>query len=374
MCQHHPFSFPCSAKTITLWRIKFSRNHAAAQRISDTRSVAASPRELYWKAFCYIRDVKIFGPILILIIIASSCLYREKHPFSLAFEKDITLDSIPSASGISIVKDSAYIIGDDGSSIYKLSLQTHQFRKISLPDIRPGTYRVPKDLKKDFESTVTGTINNHTYLLAFGSGTLYPHRDTLLLMDIGDENIRRISLSAFYNQLIQQSKLDRKDFNIEGAAISGNHLYLFNRADGIIFQVNWMEFFQYIDYDATSPSIPPAAMHTIYLPEQGGVKAGFSGACTLDDETILFTASLENTKNWVDDGEIMGSYVGVLDVTAQNITLNTGLLLRKGSEVPKVKLESLDIVSSSKDSIIIESVADNDDGTSAIYRLRLLKE
>jgi hypothetical protein len=311
---------------------------------------------------------------IFIFFLVSSCLYREKHPYSLSLQNTITLDSVPSASGIAIVKDSAYVIGDDATCIYKLSLQTQQFRKIQIPGAQPGLYRVPKDSKNDFETAAIGTINQKTYFLAFGSGTLSPFRDSFLFMDLDNEaDLRIISIAAFYNQLLQKNKLDKNNFNIEGAAISGNHLYLFNRAGGMIFQVNWNDFFQYIN-DPVSQAVPASTTHVIQLPEQSGVKAGFSGACTLDDETILFTASLENTKNWIDDGEITGSYVGVLDVTAQVISLNTGLLLRQGNEALKVKLESLDVVSVSKDNIIIECVADNVNGTSAFYRLGLKKE
>lgn len=310
---------------------------------------------------------------IFLLLLLTGCLYREKHPYSLSLQNSITLDSIPSASGIAIVKDSAYIIGDDATCIYKLSLQTHQFRKIQIPGTRPDLYRVAKDSKNDFETAAIGTINHKTYLLAFGSGTLSPYRDSLLLMDLDNEaDLRKISLTAFYKQLLQQSKLDKNNFNIEGATFSGNHLYLFNRGEGMIFQINWTDFFQYIN--DTSQTVPISTIHTIHLPEESGVKAGFSGASALDDKRIVFTASLENTKNWIDDGEITGSYIGVLDVTAQEIRLNTGLLLRQGKDAMKVKLESLDVISNSKDSIIIEAVSDNDNGTSAFYRLVLQKK
>jgi hypothetical protein len=214
-----------------------------SQFLPDTGRLFAIFR---YKQTCIVKQYSL-PFFLFLMVIMSSCLYREKHPFSLAFENSISLDSIPSASGISIVKDSAYVIGDDAAHIYIISVQTHQFRKIPVPGVPVNEYRVPKGQKNDFESAVIGTINNDRYLLAFGSATLPPYRDSLLLMDLGNESIRKISLAAFYSQLLRQNKLDKNNFNIEGAAISGNHLYLFNRAGGMIFQVNWMEFFQYIN-------------------------------------------------------------------------------------------------------------------------------
>jgi hypothetical protein len=88
---------------------------------------------------------------------------------------------------------------------------------------------------------------------------------------------------------------------------------------------------------------------------------------------------MEDTKDWVTDGDISGSYVGVLDIiTPQELRLNTGLLLKGVGGIRdttmKIKLESLDVISKSKKSIELEAVADNDDGTSSFFRLYLDKK
>src|SRR5690606_31605005 len=47
--------------------------------------------------------------------------------------------------------------------------------------------------------------------------------------------------------------------------------------------------------------------------EINGMEAGFSGATILQNK-LIFTASVEDTPNAIDDGEILGSYVGIIDL------------------------------------------------------------
>lgn len=277
--------------------------------------------------------------------------------------------TIPSASGIAISNDSAYIIGDDASYIYKLSITDWKFRRISFPGV-PPEYRISKAIKHDYESAVIGSLDNNSYLLAFGSGTLSPFRDSLLIMNIKDEKIKKYSLASFYEQLVTQYNLDKKNFNIEGCTIAGNDLYIFNRGNNMVFQTSWPEFFEYITMPGTK-KVPASRSHTIRLPVLAGVQAGISGATTLDDKTILITASLENTKDWTMDGEISGSYIGVLKMMDQQLKLDTAIFLQQNNYALKAKLESIDIISSSKKSVVMECVADNDDGSSSFYKISL---
>jgi hypothetical protein len=120
-----------------------------------------------------------------------------------------------------------------------------------------------------------------------------------------------------------------------------------------------------------NPQMPASAHYRIELPTFKGIPALISGAATLDDHRILFTASLENTKDWTKDGEIFGSYVGILDVSGKQPKLETCLLLSENNKPLTIKLESLDVISNSGKQIDIISVSDNDDGSSGIYLLQL---
>lgn len=317
------------------------------------------------------------------VILVGSCRYgyREEHPYDLSIEIYEHQDSIPSASAISVVGDSSFVIGDDAAWIYKQSNSNWGYRKIHIPGAQTDVKRIPKSIKHDYEASAVGTINDDTYLLAFASGTLSPYRDSLLFFNINNEaELKKTSLRPFYDALIQKAKMDKKDFNIEGATIAGNFLYLFNRANGLIFQVGWPEFFKYINNPAAK-AVPGLSVHTIALPMDNNVQAGFSGASTLDNNKMVFTASMEDTKSWVQDGEIKGSYIGILDIISpQELRLYAGVQVKPqtGSlfklDPSKIKIESADIVSKTSKSFTLDAVADNDDGTSSFYKIILTEK
>jgi hypothetical protein len=265
--------------------------------------------------------------------------------------------------------DSAYIIGDDAADIYTLSLKNHGYRKFHIPG-SPQAYRIEKPIKQDFESAVIARNSDINWLLAFGSGSLSPHRDSLLVMNLANYNTKSFSLSHLYAWLFQRYHLDKKGLNIEAATIIKDGLYLFNRGTNSMFRMPVSDLFAYINGNENAP-MPVSNHYRIELPALNGIPALISGAATLDDHRVLFTASLENTTDWTKDGEIFGSYVGILDISKEIPKLETCMLLTEDNKPLIVKLESLDVISNSDKQIDIISVADNDDGSSGLYFLRL---
>ena len=309
-------------------------------------------------------------PMTIGIVVfgCNSDSHRHKPEYQLVVKDHIILDSIPSASGIAIRLDSVYIIGDDASDVYKISLKDHGFRKIHLPG-SPAISRIPKPVKQDFESAVIARYLDNNYLLAFGSGSLSPHRDSLLVMNLRNDFIKTFSLSQLYNYLFYLYKLDKKSMNIEAATVINDRLYLFNRGTNSMFQIPVEDLFRFIY--SKNAQMPSSKHYRIELPALNGIPGLISGAATLDDHRILFTASLENTKDWTKDGEISGSYIGILDVSKKAPELESCLLVSQNNKPLIVKLESLDVISNSGTQTDIISVADNDDGSSGLYFLQL---
>ena len=279
------------------------------------------------------------------------------------------MDSIPSASGIAIRLDSVYIVGDDAGDIYKMSLKDHAFRKIHIPG-SPAINRIPKPVKQDFESAVIVRHLDNNYLLAFGSGTLSPHRDSLLVMNLRNDFIKTFSLFKLYYYLFEFYQLDKNSRNIEAATVINDKLYLFNRGTNSMFEIPVEDLFRFI-YSTDNAPMPSSRHYRIELPTLNGIPALISGAATLDDHRILFTASLENTKDWTKDGEISGSYVGILDISKKAPELESCLLVSQNTKSLIVKLESLDVISNSGTQTDIVCVADNDDGSSGLYFLQL---
>ena len=157
---------------------------------------------------------------------------------------------------------------------------------------------------------------------------------------------------------------------MEAATVIGNQLFLFNRGTNSLFVVSVEDLFRYI-YNTDHPQFPSSKHFRIQLPSLHGIPALISGAASLDDHRILFTASLENTNDWTKDGEISGSYIGILNVGKKMPELETCLLVTQNNKPLIVKLESLDVISNSGTQTDIISVADNDDGSSGLYFLQL---
>lgn len=304
-----------------------------------------------------------------IILILISC-HRPAKEYSLTLLQTTLLDSIPSASGIATQEDSVYIVGDDASKIYQTSLSNYHSRRINLLFTDSNLFRIPKPVKHDYEATSIAMVDNAEYLVAFGSGTLSPHRDSLWMMRVGNERDQhKFSLRPFYDAMIGQARIQPKDLNIEGATIAGDRLFLFNRGNNVVVETDWQQFIGYVRADDVK--MPAFTIHTLSLPALNGKTAGFSGACTLDEHTLLFTASIEDTKDWTKDGEILGSYIGILNLTSKGPLVQQSILAQKDNKPLIIKLESLDVVSRSPNKIEVEAVADNDDGTSTAYRFLL---
>lgn len=112
--------------------------------------------------------------------------------------------------------------------------------------------------------------------------------------------------------------------------------------------------------------------NTIDLPEIDGVKAGFSGATSdVENKRILFSASVENTSNWVDDGAVLGSFIGVIvpDEIQHHYTPLCTLI--QENEPLLVKVESLTVITSSTESTKVAAVTDSDGSESEVIELTI---
>lgn len=300
--------------------------------------------------------------------LTGSC--RENQPTEmLIIEEERLLDSIPSASGLVIDGDSAWIVGDDATSIYRLNLTSYDQHAIPLHDFDSQLYRLPKPIKHDFECANLITWNHKQYLLAFGSGSLAPYRDSILLLNTAHTTDQQIlSVQPFYAALQQLTGTDSTQWNIEASAIAGDSLLLCNRGNNIIISCNADSLMHYLLF--AGAAIPEISFHRASLPRIEGKEARLSGICTLDDNRLLFSASVEDTPDWIKDGPILGSFIGVYSLNEKKV-LASHLLKDKQGHIAKEKLESIDIVSNQGGTITCIAVADNDNGTSRLFRLKL---
>lgn len=280
------------------------------------------------------------------------------------------LDSIPSGSGIVLNNDTAFIIGDDATSVYALNINDRRQRKIPITGLPVNEYREPKSVKHDFESAALVSFKGKELLMAFGSGSAVS-RDSLLLLDINNQAGQQIiSLERFYSVQRSQSGVNSGQWNIEAATVTGNQLFLFNRGNNMIFSCNAQQFMDYIT--GTGLASPVVLHHKITLPSINNHEARFSGACTLNEDEILFCASVEDTPDWTKDGPVLGSFIGIYSISKKKV-VSTYLLKNKNGEPIKEKLESLEILKQKRNSIMILAIGDNDDGSTGWWKLALNK-
>ena len=292
---------------------------------------------------------------------------------------------IPSASGMELIGNKLYVIGDDSPYLYILNLASLQVEdKIELFKTNLFiTGRIPKAFKPDLEALTKIEVNNQTYLAAFGSGSA-PTRTPCYLISLPNINgnavtVQEYSLKELYVAMQKERDLTKDDLlNLEAVATHEDQLFLFQRSvqqgANILYRYNLPAFFQHLH----QPSTPLPAYEKIpfVLPQLAGLDARFSGATTLEDK-LFVTASVENTSNAILDGEVLGSFVGwvpLADVTAreQPVMLRTGLILEPDGQTYKGKVESL-VITGRTEANTYQALAftDNDNGESELLMLEI---
>lgn len=310
--------------------------------------------------------------LLLLLFIIKVLSLENKNPIAIV-TRSIFLDSVPSGSAISIIDNHVFIVGDDSPYLFRYSLQYQPVEKYPILPKFAHWQRIPKNVKPDFECMVKRKAGNEHYLYIFGSGSKSPERDSLLVINTNHpESFKKHSLKAFYTKYTALTGASREDLNIEGAVILKGNLYLLNRGNNDIIITEWSGFMEVVSGGREIDNLE-IAHHKILLPEIDGVMAGFSGAGLLPEANkILFTATVENTDNWIDDGEILGSFIGIIDPAklAQPVEI-AGIADGKGNKIID-KVEAVEFLKKDKEgNIIVLSITDNDNGSSNLMEIQV---
>ena len=322
------------------------------------------------------RNVYIYKTILafLYIIAAGSC--KTKQPgLSISINKSVVTDAVSSGSGLAYFNDAAYLVGDDASYIAVMpNTDSNIYTRIAL-NTNAGIGRVEKAIKHDLEAAITGTIGKQPFLFAFGSGSLSPYRDTMFAIDLKNSSVSfKCSLLPLYKAIKTKAAIKDHELNIEGAALTGEKLFLFNRGNNIVIIIAWAEFIKYIQ--GPMGLIPNFEFQKISLPVVNNFSVGISGVCAINTNEILFTASLEETHDNIADGTIKGSYIGVLRLNKQNEISLVSLHQFKDASGNTIldKLEAIEIIKQQGNSIQALAMADNDDGKSKLFYLDIVRK
>jgi hypothetical protein len=227
----------------------------------------------------------------------------EKFQLSLLFK----IIGIGSASGLVYQQDKLYIISDNSTFLYEYSISNKNLNKIALVDYPQEN--IAKNEKPDFESI--SFLGNKLYILGSGSTE---NRNKVVRYNLKSKKNSEKDFSIIFQEIKKQLEIKDDELNIEGLIQHNNIMYLFQRGNGInskngiIYTNEDIEnrVFKYVPFD---------------LPKIKNIATSFTDAILVDD-TIYFLASAEDTNSTFEDGEVLGSIIGTIDLKTMKI-LNT---------------------------------------------------
>ncbi len=305
-----------------------------------------------------------FG-IFFMAILFSSCTNKE-NTMQIQIKK---LDNYPSASSIEYIDGKLYLMGDDATNF--LVLDTNLNIIDSIPMISNSARRIPKETKPDLEASAFNVDSNQIFL--FGSGSLSPYRNVAWSYNFKTRVKDSISLENLYSQV---KNLGIEQLNIEGACFINGKLVLVNRGNkGYPKNHLIITDERFWDKDSNFQiSIIPFADQK-YSPFKG-----ISGLCyTKESDKLILTVSTEDTKNSYDDGTIGKSYLWIIDNISTKLngkTLGSKRVIDLeyiDSRFKGQKIESATVIGETNSQIHLVLVADNDDGSSTVFKMTIQK-
>jgi hypothetical protein len=261
-----------------------------------------------------------------------------------------------SASGLLHHDNTILAIGDNSSYLYQYQLDSQQLQKHPL--LYLAAENIAKSQKPDFEA-----ITKHEdKIYIFGSGSTQ-NRNTMVQVDAKTKKVNATNdLSNLYATMQSFGEISPDDFNLEGAIYNGKNWFLVNRGNGkksknAIFTIsgkNLVDDFSIIVND-------------FKLPKLNGVESSFTDAIQLKNK-IYFLATAEDTDSTYDDGEILGSIIGRIDIETMEIDFHYKIS-------DKLKLEGIALYEETDENITFLICEDNDTELleSNIYKLTLTK-
>lgn len=261
---------------------------------------------------------------------------------------------IGSASGLFLKDNSLHVIGDNSAYFYEYELKSSALKRYALSE-NPAE-NISKKLKPDFEALAF--YDDSFYL--FGSGST-ENRNKMVQLNARTKELIAVSdLSALYQSMQVLAGLNAESFNIEGLVHNGDHWYFFNRGNG--------DSGQNIVFTVSGKQLTAGAkitFETFQLPEIKGVRTGFTDATQIGDK-LYFLAAAENTNSTYNDGEVLGSVIGCIDLKTMKVDFTQQISDRH-------KFEGLTLQQEGKDEISFLLCEDNDSDQlkAAIYLLKL---
>lgn len=227
------------------------------------------------------------------------------HKFTLEILFQII--GIGSASGLIYKDNQLFIIGDNSGYLYEYGIDNKELKRHPLTE-NPSENIAKKD-KPDFEAITE--FDGKMYI--FGSGSTEKRNKMVTVDSKSKEIIATTDLSDLYLAMQSFAELPQDDLNIEGAAFNGTEWFFFNRGNGakgknIVFTVQGKNLTEEFNIISTE----------FKLPKLKGIRSSFTDV-VLAGNKMYFLATAENTTSTYNDGEVLGSVIGCIDLKTMKI-------------------------------------------------------
>lgn len=239
-----------------------------------------------------------------------------------------------SLSGMTSIKNILVAISDEYFSLYLSDLNRSVVYEIE-PRINQNlsmlTYKDRKIHKPDFESVSKIQIHGKDFLHLMPSFSK-KNRNEIYLIEVcevgnGDElmnfgKVIKIQNSFLYNNL----KKNIESVNIEGHFISNGSLIALNRGNNhhssalIVIDDYQKQLEKYmVTEDLQELNEFNLKIFTVDLGSLESHNIHWTEACPLNAREFLFLASVEDTGNAIDDGKVLGSFIGKYDLLSRQV-------------------------------------------------------
>ena len=280
------------------------------------------------------------------------------------------LDNYPSASGIEYLNNQYYVIGDDANNLLILDSSLNPTDSISLYSFTEK--RIPKSFKADLEAI---TITNDNKLLIVGSGSLSPTRNVAWLIDPVSKRKDSIRLDTFY-QRVKANGID--EINIEGMCSIPGSIILSNRGSKGYPKNHLILTSDKFWKDQTNA---PISVILAGANSDSSLFNGISGITYAQkSDRLLLTVSTEDTRNNMDDGAIGKSYLWLVEnISAKKKwkAVNPDKIIDLETIDPRFKSQKIESVCITKETtnfLHLVLAADNDEGSSSLFKLIVEKK
>lgn len=212
----------------------------------------------------------------------------------------VKIFGLGATSGLFFQQDEIKLIADNSNYLYTYTISDSSLHKKLLYDNGHNNDLVVKKDKFDLES-----IFKHEesfYLLGSGSNDLAV-RNKMFVVD-KENKIQEQDISTSLTSVREQLDIHKDDFNIEGAFVYNEKYHLLNRGNGpkkqngiIITNLSLQQTPIFVPVDLTRISDNLSITDGVVV-----------------DNYLYFLAAIEQTNSTYEDGEIEGSYVGIIDL------------------------------------------------------------